>query len=128
LAKMDSEREMKLVYDAKPDKDCEYFGAREKWRLQNASDFRLVLGGSDRRRTPAGTLPLDGRDEGGRRLVEKWRTQSIRPRKRNLRLFGRCKTAEGLAVLLSNVFRVRSGRKVRQMSLSEKILLLLSKC
>jgi hypothetical protein len=29
LATFDSEREMKLVSDARPDK-CEYFGAREK--------------------------------------------------------------------------------------------------
>jgi hypothetical protein len=70
LAKMDSAVEMKLVSDARP-LIGECFGARKKRKLQNASDFRVVLGGSVRRRTAARTILLDGRMEGGRRLVEK---------------------------------------------------------
>jgi hypothetical protein len=60
LAKIESEREMKLVSDARPVK-CECFGAREKWhyKMRLISDWYWV-GASDFGRRPGLFCWTDG--------------------------------------------------------------------
>jgi hypothetical protein len=75
LAQLDSELEMQIVSDARPGREWGECFSYVNLESQNASDFSALLGRSVRRRTAAGTIPLEEREEGGWRLVGKWRTK-----------------------------------------------------